>query len=340
MSSKIAFQSFRQRSPLALLLCSFALLHCGVALEAPEGTDSGGRQASGGTENLDGTGGKPALDPQANSGGTTSNGFENSGLPDATGGESAAASGGGTAQNQEPGAATDCSTWSVCDDFESFSTGTFPDGYGHVVNYNYSGTPDPAEVGVTEEEAHSGSRALKVKAVSGLSGLIVDAPAGSFYVRAWYKFDAVPSQDNVILAAGEDGAANSELRLRARQGLWSMNEVPSDGLAPVDWEDGNCTSCATVPADWFCAELYVDAQAKTTTLWVDDNEVATISNGGPWHNTMSSFPAAIESVRFGGMPLGGGGATVFVDDIALRESGLGANPTAQEVEQSRIGCAN
>jgi hypothetical protein len=97
-------------------------------------------------------------------------------------------------------------------------------------------------------------------------------------------------------------------------------------VAPNTATSGNCPTCVAVPSDWFCAEMLVDASARSATLWINGAEAASVLDNVGWHvaSTWPTFPTPT-SVRLGFWGLGGAQATVWIDDVAVAEERIGCD---------------
>jgi hypothetical protein len=145
-----------------------------------------------------------------------------------------------------------------------------------------------------------------VAAASGRSGIVASLSQASYFVRAWLQVDAAP-RGPVLIGVGTD--QNAETRLRIFNQSWAtINAVPGDAVRPEGATSGNCPTCVTiVPNQWFCAEMSVDNVARTTTLWINEVEAATLTNA-------PNQPAA-PKLFIGSMGLEGGQTGVWIDDV-------------------------
>lgn len=276
----------------------------------PDGSGTGGgTPGSGGTV---GSGGEGTGSGGASTGGTASGGASTGGT--ASGG---AGTGGG--------AGTDCSSLPLCTDFESDTAGMVPAGFTANLNYN-SGT-NPTNVTVTTEDAYRGSQSVKVIGTEGLYGIEYADPGDTFYLRTWLKVVGLTNGNPVIVGVGEDNSAEMRMRL-VKKGVNDFHAVAAnastgDGLSPENSNGGlACDDCVSLPADWFCLEMHVDKTSETLQMWVDGEQAVDIVNNTPWSGG-AEWPASMDVLRIGSMALEGGGATVFIDDVALGPSRIG-----------------
>lgn len=294
------------------IFCVGALLGCS--------DDSDGRSGPGSS---DGTGGADGSGTGGADGiGGTGTGGGASGGADGTGGAT-----GGTDGGSGGGATADCSALPLCADFESDSVGSVPAGFTANLNYN-SGT-NPERVAVTEEKAHSGSRSVKVVGPEGLYGLEYASPGDTFYFRSWLKVEDLSAGNPVIVGVGTSN--NEEMRMRLVKKApndfhaVAANASSGDGLSPANAGGGlACTDCVALPSDWFCFEMYVDKASQTLKFWVDGEQAVNIENNMPWSGD-ATWPASMSVLRIGSMALEGGGATVFIDDVAVGPERIGCD---------------
>jgi hypothetical protein len=79
-----------------------------------------------------------------------------------------------------------------------------------------------------------------------------------------------------------------------------------------------------VPTDWFCLEMYADKASETLQIWVNDTQAVNLVNNAPWHSS-GTWPSSLQPLRIGSTGLNGGGATVYIDDLALGSSRIGCD---------------
>lgn len=294
------------------------LLGCAGDSEDGSGGGPSGSGASGGTPT--GDGGTPGSGGDGTgglaTGGASTGGDTSSGGADPSSG----GSGGG-------GETVDCSNLPLCTDFEGDAVGAVPAGFTANLNYN-SGT-NPGNVAVTSEAAHSGSQSVKVIGTEGLYGIEYAAPGDSFYLRTWLKVDGLTNGNPAIVGVGQGN--NDEMRMRlVKKGVndfhaVAANAAAGDGLSPPNSSGGlACDDCVPMPADWFCLEMHVDRAAQTLQMWVDGEQAVNIVNNEPWSGG-ANWPASMDVLRIGSMALEGGGATVYIDDVALGPSRIGCD---------------
>ena len=263
------------------------------------GTGTGGAGTGGSGTGGVGTGG-------ASTGGTGTGGGNNTGGDASTGGSNG--TGGG--------AVVDCSSLPICEDFDAGAVGSVPTGFTAQLDYGNTG---PAEnVAITSESAHSGTQSVKVNGTMGVYGLTFDTGSESYYLRTWLKIEGLGAGNPAIVGMGGD--PHSEIRMRtfkANDGPHYVvgNAASGDGLSPPE-SSFECPQCVAVPTEWFCLRIRIDKATETLQMWVDDQQAVDLQNNSPWH-TNSIWPASVSPVRIGGLAIQGGGATVFIDDLAV-----------------------
>lgn len=271
-----------------------------------------GGQSSGGT----GTGG-------LGSGGGGASGGTGGGL--STGGSLGTGGGDGTGG----GGVVDCSSLPVCEDFDASTVGSVPAGFTAQLDYGNNGPV--TNVAVSSESAHSGTQSVKVIGTNGLYGLKFEAGSESYYLRTWLKIEGLDAMDAGNPAiVGIGGDPNSEVRMRAFKANGSphyvtANAASGDGLSPPESSgSAACPACVAVPSEWFCLRMRVDKASETLQMWVGEQQAVNLQNNAPWHSG-GTWPASVSPIRIGAMALQGGGATVFIDDLAV-----GPDPIACE----------
>lgn len=239
----------------------------------------------------------------------------------ATGGSGGSATGGAGTGG---GTATfDCSSATVCDDFEDGTDGAVPAGFTAKLDWGNNGAA--SRVAVTSEQAHSGTKSVKVDGTDGLYGLVYSGAGETYHLRAWLKIDGVSgtSGNPAIVGLGSD--PNTEMRMRTF--AWSgtphyvmANAASGDGLSPLNTTGGMaCPDCTPLPADWFCLRMSVDNTTDSLAIYVGDEQAVNLVNNAPWHSS-GTWPASVDSIRIGAMALNGGGATVYIDDLAIDDA--------------------
>lgn len=240
-------------------------------------------------------------------------------------GGSGAQPGAGGAEPAEPPPDTpangDCPGLFFCDGFEGASAGGPPNAALWQVIANYSPTPQSPNVQVSSENAHGGSRAVRVVAAQSRNGMVARLPAQRYFVRAWLQIDSAPLGP-VFIGLGTDQSSETRLRL-SNQAYAVINTVgPGDAVRPNEATTGNCPGCVTLtPNEWFCAEFFIDQATQSATLWIDDVQAAEIVNGqGGW-----PVQPASPALFLGSMGLQGGQTGVWIDDVAAGPERIGCD---------------
>ena len=219
---------------------------------------------------------------------------------------------------------SDCAAQFFCDGFEGVAAGASPsDALWGVVD-NFSIAEASPKVQVSAANAHSGGQALRVSVSrdtgAGRTGIVTELPLTRYFVRAWLQIDSAPVGP-VFIGAGTD--QNSEVRLRIQgQSFATINVVPSDGVRPGNANGGGCPECVTLtPNEWFCAELFIDDASRSSTLWIDGVEAASVVNGDPGWATQPATP----TLFLGSWDLQGGLTSAWIDDVAAGPERIGCD---------------
>jgi hypothetical protein len=213
----------------------------------------------------------------------------------------------------------DCPTQFFCDSFENVpaGAGSPPATPLWQVIDSYTPMPKSDNVQVSTMNAHGGKQAVRISSTGSRTGIQAALPQNTFFMRAWLQVDAAP-RGPVLIGLGKD--QNAETRLRIFNQSWAtINAVPgNDGVEPAGATSGNCPDCvALVPNRWFCAEMGVDSNAKTATLWIDGTQAATFPN----IPTLPDKP----NMFIGNMALEGGQTGVWIDDVVAGPARIGCN---------------
>jgi hypothetical protein len=295
------------------------------------GASTGG--ASGGTGGS-ATGGGGGASTGGASGGTGGS---------ATGGAGASGSGGGAGANGSP-----CDDALFCEDFEAFTTGNAPGG-------DWQASTGSAE-SLTIDETHrlSGTRALLVSVPSGPGGAYAELEGdpvfpiagNAFYGRMMVWLAAAPEAAVHWTFVEARGLIDGET-YRAAYRLGGQHPVESQGMfagsqlmanyETPDSYSGNgpgsdCWQHAderVLPTErWACIEWFYDGPNDAITMWVDDEEVVSVTGTGqdcvsqnagyPW--TAPSF----DTLRLGWESYQTDGSrTLWIDDVVLHTNRVG-----------------
>jgi hypothetical protein len=227
----------------------------------------------------------------------------------------------------------------VSDDFESAS-GATPDATKWSVFNGAATGADPNTVSVSTEQAHSGTRSIKVDVKNAGAMLMTKVglpPAsGAIYYRAWARFTngaastATWTPHVTFIEAGGlldngDVDQGDEARLGAMAGKLAANLSQGDGLSPNPFTMP-CALCSNPPAsgNWVCLEGLFDVTNKKIAAWLDGVQVVKADSAADWH-AASTYPMALERVGFGWEAYGSVANTVYYDDIALGSERIGCN---------------
>ena len=259
------------------------------------GTGSGGTTGAAGTGVVTGTGG-------SGTGGGAGGSTGGSGAAGTTGGgghSNGGATGGGGA-----GGAADCSSFTLCDDFEGAAPGAATSPWKTTTQ----GTGYKFEVVSTV--VHSGTHAVHVTgpAATGTAAITTTKgfPATDFWGRVWMHVTSPATGHQCFI---ELNSANDQVR--------ALNEMGSGELATNLKSTDKINGHTKLPQDtWFCFEWH----QSPTALHVYTNGTESTDAAAAW-----SVPS-ITSMQIGlqRFMAGTGTADLYYDDVAL-------NPT-------RIGC--
>jgi hypothetical protein len=288
------------------------------------GGGSGGGATAGGSTSA-GAGGVSALTAggAATSGGASgSMGIGGSGGTAGTGGSGATGGAGGA--GGAGGSGGEAVNAVVADDFEASAVGMAPDAARWEVF-----TESPAGmVAVTDEDAHGGSRSVKVVAGSNSNdhAFFVNTsvfPAENVYFRAWLKYQDANWEGHVtFIESGTD--QSTEVRLGGQAGFYHANlSADGDGLSPNPFVE--CALCTAPTANqWVCVEGRFDFMTNTVQAWVDGSPAVDAAESSDWHSGNGMLPQDATRIAFGWESYGGGvGNTIFYDDVAIGYERLG-----------------
>ncbi|HVZ32358.1 MAG TPA: hypothetical protein VG963_08030, partial [Polyangiaceae bacterium] len=212
----------------------------------------------------------------------------------------------------------DCPTQFFCDGFENVAAGagSAPATSLWQVIDSYTPTPQSDNVQISTANAHSGKQAVRISSTGSRTGIQAVLPQNTFFMRAWLQVDAVP-RGPVLIGLGTDQHAETRLRI-FNQSWATINAVPGDGVEPNGATSGNCPDCVTLVTNrWFCAEMGIDSNAKTATLWIDGVQAATLPNDPSQPDKPNMF--------IGNMALEGGQTGVLIDDVVAGPTRIGCN---------------
>ena len=249
----------------------------------------------------------------------------------ATGGAAGqgAAGAGGAAGTGAAGAAG-CK-YKLCEDFESSTVGSIPQGWTSFVGYTQ--TIGPTDQAVATDASHSGSKALKSIAASQGTARVqlalspLGATANKHWGRIFYKVQSPSAVDNghvlhttfVSLMGGtnENRIVDTVETQAAHTHQWLFN-VPDDSCcvtSTYDW---------TFDDAWHCAEWYVDLSTKSYRFFSDSTEVTQLAF---MHQTSTEIPASYDHIILGATYYQHdtltGPFTMWIDDLAINDTQIG-----------------
>lgn len=247
-----------------------------------------------------------------------------------------------TAPPQEDAA---CESALFCDGFED-------DALGHVPGAPWSdASSNGAEVAVSNTEAHSGSRSVRVHLARGKayrrgyfalhrgSSPIFPAAALEMFGRAWFRLEQGPEADvHWTFVQGEgasaDGSHNRLYRFggQHQQGLGLMANYETTKLSTDCWQH----SAHKLPTQrWVCVEWHFATADNSMELWLDgeplqDIQVAGHGAGCLGHDLNDQWlaPPRFESLYLGWERYQEPQTdrTLWVDDVAIGTERLGCEP--------------
>ncbi|GGP53089.1 cellulose-binding domain-containing protein [Saccharothrix coeruleofusca] len=219
----------------------------------------------------------------------------------------------------------DCTTATVCDDFEAHS-GSTPGAPWTVGAANCTGT---GRVSVDSSVAHSGSKSVRVDGKAGycnhiffgapLSGSVVH---GRFYVR---HTTALPAAHVTFLAMKDTSDNNRDLRMGGQGTKLQWNRESDDATLPEQSPQGLAQSPPLPTGEWNCVRFSLDNGKLTTYL--GQQEIAGLKVDGvptpdidrQWLNRQGWRPT-VTDIRLGWESYGDGSDTLWYDDVAFGPS--------------------
>ncbi len=264
------------------------------------GTGAGGTSATGGTGVATGAGGSNT----AGSGGAPTGAGGAGGITGGGGQSNGGAIGGGGASGGAGGAA-DCSSFTLCDDFEGAAPGAASSPWKLVTQ----GTGYKVEVVSTQ--VHSGTHAVHVTGPSATGTAAITTtkgfPATDFWGRVWMRVTSPATGHQCFI---ELNSASDQVR--------ALNEMGSGELATNLRSSDKINGHTTLPQDaWFCFEWHQSPTALH--VYTDGTEVTDAA--ATW-----SIPS-ITSMQIGlqRFMAGTGTADLYYDDVALNPTRIGCN---------------
>lgn len=287
-----------------------------------EAGGSGGQEpgTEGGAGGSAAAGGIPAVGGSKAAAGGASNG----------GSEAAGGIQGGGATGGVGGGSCSAGTYVICEDFESTEVGDIPAGW----------TRHGDAVGVADDEAHTGTRALKLDAIPVWERRIYrDAGVlgSAHWGRIFYKV-ALPVPDafvhSTLVALYGDGPRNGASEYRVVDTVKQAIDTPDVGslhqfLYNVQPEN-SAEFARQGPYDqrfdgeWHCAEYWIDAADQSYALYIDGEEELSFEDGAGEYDR-SDIPDGFDALRIGWINYQEAppGFTAWIDDIAFGNERIG-----------------
>ena len=270
----------------------------GAAVGGSADVGSGGDATSSGGDATGAGGGTAGTGGVAPSGGSGFGGAKATGGSGAGGGSAGAGTGGG--------AAADCSSFSLCDDFEGAAPGATGSAWKVGSGSGYT-------VELVSTPVHGGAHAAHMSAPTATGHGYLTAtkgfPATDFWGRAWVRVKSAAGGHQCLIALN---AASDQVRVLNEMG---SGEVASNLRSSDKLNDASATK---VPQDtWFCYEWHQSPSALH--VYIDSKEVTAAA--ATWS------VASINSVQLGieRFQTGSAKADYYYDDVALNATRVGCN---------------
>lgn len=230
----------------------------------------------------------------------------------------------------------------LSEDFESTPVGQIPKGFTKT-----------GAVGVAEDAAHSGGKSLRIEpAIKGarvitLTGEKLAAIGGTHWGRLYYKMKlptplpVVPEgkktagiHTTLVSGRATSPLANDPIDVRLMGTSTDMsgsfkylfNVQPK--LRPEFGVSAKTRSQYT--EEWTLAEWFADHDTQTYQFFINGQEITDIAlHKGAGQFAGAEIPAVFESLSFGWnnyQAASGDGFTVWIDDLALGKTQIGATP--------------
>lgn len=228
-----------------------------------------------------------------------------------------------------------CADLPLCDDFEAAAPGGPPDpSRWQVVSPDCSGS---GTLAVADDQAHSGSRSIRVDGGGGYCDHVFIAHAAAladlgpvWHARFFVRLDAPLGDGHVTFVSMQDTADGGPLRIGGQAKILMWNRASDDATLPVLSPAGIALSVALPAQQWSCVEFMIDESTGELRTWVDGAEVAGLHvDGEPtmdidqqWHNKPGYKPA-IADFKLGWESYAGQAMTLHFDDVALSSAPIG-----------------
>jgi hypothetical protein len=291
---------------------------------------SGASAGSGGSSAVSGSGGIGAAGSgDTSSGGSGAGGSTHSGVAGAGGAAGATATTGTAGAGGSSPASSGCAgrTYKLCEDFETGVLGGLPSGWTTYQGYGKGATTD---VGLANDQAHSGSMSLKSdsaatgqrRAQTSLAAL--GATASKHWGRVFYKVQAPaprPSGGNVLhvtfvglWGSNQENRVVDTVESSSGSHQWLYNNPDDKGSegSAYNW---------TFDSAWHCAEWYVDVSTESYRFFSDGTEVTQIGFVNKTDSEMVGYTAIIVGATFYQMPPSTW--VMWFDDLAIDDNQIG-----------------
>jgi hypothetical protein len=300
------------------------------------GTMAGGKGGESGADEGGSAGAAGKAGSGAGRGGQSNGGRAGSG---GVGGRGGAGNGGksGSAGSGEAGGAPageGCASgeYLICEDFESTAIGDVPDGW----------TRHGDEANVDDDEAHAGSKALKLGQVASAERRIYRSATvlgSAHWGRLYYKVLTPPPDafvHSTIVAFRGVGPTVGASEFRTVDLIKQAKNTPDVGsrhnfaynVEPDDGPEFNQETNYdyTFDDDWHCAEYHIQASNQSYEFFLDGESILEFENGAGEYDG-SEIPDSFSEVRVGWINYQNAapGFTAWIDDLAFDDERIGCD---------------
>jgi hypothetical protein len=173
---------------------------------------------------------------------------------------------------------------------------------------------------ITSEEAHSGTKSMKISGSKHGLGLYKGPSAPSrHWGRVWFKFNQPSGMAHATFVAFSHGSRGEIRVVDTVYGPWAQGKHQYLLNFPDD-QGGKATEYHYDLGKWKCYEWYMDGPGKTYSSW--ENGQAVISQ---FHE--GAIPNDFPELRVGmAIYQDGVQGTVFIDDLAIDDERIGCEP--------------
>lgn len=286
------------------------------------GADDAGSPGVAGTGGSAGGGGSGG---RAGSGGAGGRGGAGSGGKSGSGGS-------GEAGGAPAGDGCASGEYLICEDFEGTDVGDVPDGW----------TRHGAQANVADDEAHRGTKALKLGPVATAERRIYRSATvlgSAHWGRLFYKV-LTPTPDpfvhSTIVAFRGVGPTVGASEFRTVDLIKQAKDTPDVGsrhnfaynVEPDDGPEFNQETNYdyTFDDDWHCAEYHIQASNQSYEFFLDGESILEFENGAGEYDG-SEIPDSFSEVRVGWVNYQNAspGFTAWIDDLAFDDERIGCD---------------